>query len=396
MAQESTVLLENLLLFGRVLRRSGLPVSLSQTLSLLRALRWIDLGDRRQFFHAARALWVFRRQDMALFEAIFHRFWRSEHPAASLKAQKAPVAPRHDAGAASFTIVNYMAQKARRSDPEIEVTDRVGTYSDEELLQRKEFSRMTAEELKAIRSLLSQLRWKVSERRTRRWRPGAGRRLDLRGVLRRAALWGGVPLELPRRGRKVKQRPLVMLADISGSMEKYSRLLLQFFYSVSHSLNQVETFVFGTRLSRITHPLALRNIDRALEEAAREVVDWSGGTRIGECIEEFNRHWSRRILRRGAVVIIVSDGWECGDVSRLRRAMRFLQHRSHRLIWPNPHLGTESYRPLVEGMAGALPFVDDFLPVHNFQSLEQLALRLKDLPSRRGASRHSSLVAETR
>jgi uncharacterized protein with von Willebrand factor type A (vWA) domain len=176
---------------------------------------------------------------------------------------------------------------------------------------------------------------------------------------------------------------VVLLADISGSMAKYSRLLLQFFYGMSQSLRRVESFVFGTRLTRITPQLKLRNIDRALESAAAEVVDWAGGTRIGESLRSFNRDWSRRVLRRGAVVIVVSDGWERGDVETLRREMRYLAHRCHRLVWLNPLLGTPGYQPLVEGMSAALPFVDDFLPIHNLESLRALAAHLVSLPERR-------------
>jgi hypothetical protein len=162
-------------------------------------------------------------------------------------------------------------------------------------------------------------------------------------------------------------------------MEKYARLLLQFLYSVSYSLRRVECFVFGTRLTRITHQLKLRNIDRALDQAAREVVDWAGGTRIGESLATFNRRWSRRVLGRGVVVLIISDGWERGDTALLSRAMQSLSRRCYRLIWLNPLLGKRSYQPKVDGMAVALPFVDDFLPIHNLQSLSALAARLEVL-----------------
>jgi uncharacterized protein with von Willebrand factor type A (vWA) domain len=177
----------------------------------------------------------------------------------------------------------------------------------------------------------------------------------------------------------VKERPFVLLADVSGSMDKYARLVLQFFYSVSHSLRHVECFVFGTRLTRITPQLKLKNIDRAIDEAAREVFDWAGGTRIGDSLKAFNQQWSRRVLRRGAVVLIISDGWERGDVSALTQEMRYLQHRCHRLIWLNPLSGRDTYRPTVEGMAAALPYVDDFLPIHNLQSLSELAQHLAKL-----------------
>lgn len=279
-----------------------------------------------------------------------------------------------------------MATKAQQADQEMEVVDKTESYSHAELLQQKLFSEMSPEELETIKRLIQEMRWQAIQRQTRRRVPDKnGKILQLRQMMRTAVRTGGVPLQLSWQSRKIKQRPLVLIADVSGSMEKYGRLLLQFFYSVSHSFGEVECFVFGTRLTRITHELKLKNIDRAVDEAARQVVDWSGGTRIGESLRTFNRQWSRRVLRRGAIVLIISDGWERGDVSMLRQEMAYLQRRSHRLIWLNPLLGRAGYQPLVEGMAAALPAIDDFLPVHNLQSLTELAHHLGKLGQHRSA-----------
>lgn len=280
-----------------------------------------------------------------------------------------------------------MAQRARPSDPAIDVTDRSLTYSPSELLQRKEFVAMTPEELAQIRRLIQQMRWRISLRQTRRRvHDRRGSILHLRRVVREAALHGGVPIRLRWQRRKRKQRPLVLIADISGSMEKYARLLLQFAYSISRSLRHVECFVFGTRLTRITKQLRLRNIDRAVDEAAHEVVDWAGGTRIGASLQSFNRRWARRVLGRGAVVLIISDGWEQGEPGLLARELRFIQHRCHRLIWLNPLLGRDTYRPLVGGMRAALGSIDDFLPIHNLDSLAALARQIEMLDGRRRLS----------
>ncbi len=375
--------LRNLLLFGRALRSAGLEVSLEQVLGFARALEWVDIGSREQVFHAARALLVSRREDLRLFGIVFDRFWLgvAEPPA----QQTVPPAPRFDLSAQRRFRVSYLASAARPEDPGVEVADRTATYSAEEVLRRRDFARMTAEELAEVRRLIERTSWRMSARRTRRLvADRRGARIHLRRVLRDAAKHGGAALRLRHLRRKVKQRPIVLLADVSGSMDRYSRLMLQFFYSATHSLREVECFVFGTRLTRITRQLRLRNIDRALAEAAREIVDWSGGTRIGESLAEFNRRWARRVLRRGAVVVIVSDGWERGDTAQLGREMRHLHHRCHRLIWLNPHLGQAGYEPLVEGMARALGWVDDFLPIHNLRSLRQLSAWLGRLPARRG------------
>jgi uncharacterized protein with von Willebrand factor type A (vWA) domain len=372
-----------------MLRQAGVPVSLGQSFSFAHALDLVDIGNREQVFHAARSFLVNRREDLRLFEEVFDRFWSMGSEQAVSAGQKAPMAPRHDIEKNQrFHLVNYLASKARETDPEIEVGDKSLTFSNLEVLHQKEFSQMSPEELANIRRLIQEMRWRVSLRQSRRLVPdNRGDRIHLRRVLRDAAKMDGTPLRLWHRSRKIKQRPIILIADISGSMEKYSLLILQVFYSVTQSLQQVECFVFGTRLSRITSQLRLRNIDRALDEASAEVVDWSGGTRIGDCLSAFNREWSRRVLRRGPVVLIVSDGWERGDVSQLRREMRHLQHRCHRLIWLNPHLGYTGYEPLVEGMAAALPHIDDFLPVHNLQSLQALADRLGSLSADRRSLR---------
>jgi len=384
----------NQLRFIRMLRAAGIPAVTGQTLAYLKALELIDVGRREQVFHAARSLLVTRAADLPLFDVLFERFWslgasggRAPH---AIRPPRPPAQrPRPAAGASIF------GQAARPDDPEVDVIDRRQTWSAEEILRSKDFAAMTDDELAAVRRALLALRWRVGERRTRRLvGDSAGRRLDLRAVLRDAARHGGSPLRLHRRRRKVKPRPLVLLADVSGSMERYSRVVLQFLWVVARRRSEVECFAFGTRLTRLTPSLKLRNPDRALEAAARRVIDWSGGTRIGDSLAAFNRRWSRRVLHRGAVVVMISDGWERGDAARLAHEMRFLQHRCHRLIWLNPLLGQAGYRPLVAGMAAALPFVDDFLPVHDLTSLEQLARRLATLPSRR-PERRQSLVSSS-
>jgi hypothetical protein len=380
---EARAFLTNCVLFTRLLRHAGIPIGLDQVIEFTRALAWIDLASREQVYHTARCLLVRRHEHLRLFDLVFNRFWRRLADGAAPR-RTMPRAPRHILRAQPFTIVTYMAYKARLGDPEVDIADKAGTASDSEVLGRKDFSQMTPEELEQIKQLIRQMNWQASLRATRRRVPARrGAMIDMRAVLRDAAQHGGVPLRLAWQRRKVKQRPLVLLADISGSMEKYARLLLQFLYSVARSLKQVECFVFGTRLTRITSQLQVRNIDQAIDQAAREVRDWAGGTRIGESLHAFNRQWSRRVLGRGAIVLLISDGWEQGDSGLLAREMRFLQHRCHRLIWLNPLMGRAAYQPAVGGMQAALPYVDDFLPIHNLQSLAELAPHLATLGRRR-------------
>lgn len=377
--------LDNIILFINLLRRAGIPVSSEQAIDFSRALTLVDVGNQEQVYFTARGLLISRREHIRLFDVLFNRFWRNPFAANGAgQGQPAPLAPRHDRRHHRPLLITYMARKARENEPEIDVLDKSGTFSAIEILQRKDFSVMTEDELDAIKRLMRAMRWQVSLRQTRRYvADSKGQGLHMRRVLASAVKRGGVPLELAWRRRKIKQRPLVLLADISGSMEKISRLVLQFAYCMAHSLNHMECFVFGTRLTRVTPALKLKNIDRALDEASREVVDWSGGTRIGESLRDFNRQWSRRVLRRGAVVLIVSDGWERGDVQVMSQEMRYLQLRCHRLIWLNPLLGKSTYQPLVEGMQAALPYIDDFLPIHNLQSLMAFADHLQSLDGRR-------------
>ena len=203
--------------------------------------------------------------------------------------------------------------------------------------------------------------------------------MDLRRTIRHSLRHGGEPLALARRQRKIKPRPLVVLCDISGSMERYSRVLLQFLYVMANRLAHVDVFVFGTRLSRLTRQLRVGTVNTALDGAVASVNDWGGGTRIGSTLHAFNRDWAPRVLGRGAVVLIVSDGWDRGDVALLAQEMARLQRRAHRIIWLNPLLGDPGYAPLVRGIRAALPFVDAMLPVHNLVSLAQLARTLSDL-----------------
>lgn len=367
----------NVLLFMQCLRNAGLPVSTDQVMDFARALTLIKIGQRPHVYHAARCLLVSRHEDLRLFDAIFDAFWSQKLELGQHPPQIVPPAPRHNQPP---VLVSYMASKAQPQDPELDVQDKSATYSDQERLSRKDFAQMTPDELNVVKHLIQAMRWKACFRRSRRRVASpAGDSLHMRRVMALAVRHGGVPLVLAWQRRKIKQRPLVLIADISGSMESYSRLVLQFFFSLSQSLKNVECFVFGTRLTRITLQLRLKNIDRAVSEAAGEVVDWAGGTRIGDSLLTFNHEWSRRVLHRGAIALIVSDGWERGDTDNLRKQMQYLQLRCYRLIWLNPLKDKGQYQPNVEGMAAALPFIDDFLPIHNLHNLTALAEHLAAL-----------------
>jgi uncharacterized protein with von Willebrand factor type A (vWA) domain len=376
--------LSTLVRFGRQLRRAGLAVSVDQLEACARAFEWLDPTSRVHVYCAARATLLNRREDVPLFDRIFDEFWLGRSDAAGTKA---PLAPRHPR-AERPALATLLAERAVADDPEVEVQDRSHTASEGELLRRKDFAALSLAELSAVQRLIERSRWQFATRVTRRSRPErGGPELDLRQLAARAARSGGVLLELPRRAPKIKQRPLVILGDVSGSMELYTRVLLQFFHALGQQFVQVESFVFATRLTRITHELSLRQVDRALEQVSAQVLDFASGTRIGQSLHQFNSLWAGRLLARGAVVLVVSDGWERAGAEVLQKEMRILRERCHRLIWLNPRLGQPSYEPRVAGIAAALPFVDDFLTCHNLQSLQALSEHLASLPKRRGRAR---------
>lgn len=370
----------------QTLRAAGLSIGLEQTERCAEAFRWIDASNKTETYYAMRATLLSRREDLEVFDAVFASIFGALSARAD-EPQKTPQAPRHDPMAFQRTaLAAFVAEKAKEADVTIELADRTGTASAAEVLRTKDFSKLSEGEARALEHAMRSIRWQAIERRTRRRiRAHRGAELDMRRILKRGARAGGNVFMLYRRAKKVKPRPLVLLADISGSMELYARLVLQFFHGLSHSHPDTETFVFGTRLTRITDELELRDIDRALDRASSEIVDFAGGTRIGECLARFNREWGRRVLRRGAVVLIISDGCDTGDPRVLSREMRRLHGRAHRLIWLNPRLGNAEYRPLASGMAAALPHVDDFMPIHNLQSLHALAEHLSKLPERRSS-----------
>jgi uncharacterized protein with von Willebrand factor type A (vWA) domain len=376
--------------FVQRLRALGIPIGVDQAVGFAESFEWIQPLDRGQLYHAARATLVNRKEHLPLFDRAFVEFWE---PLRELdKPQKTPQAPRHRPEQFKrSTLVSFMAEKAKRAAREIEVTDRTETATEIEWLQRKDFAMMTEDELRALRQAMSELRWDFSQRLTHRLvKSRRGKMVDHRETLRRAARVGGIVIELRRRERKEKDRPLIVIADISGSMELYSRIVLQFFHGLSQQLRGTESFVFGTRLTRVTDAFAFRNVDVALDTVSSDVVDFAGGTRIAESLHTFRRVWGPQLLRRGAVVLVISDGCETGDVEHLKREVQALQRSCYRLIWLNPRLGQKRYQPKVRGMAAVLPYVDDFLPIHSLESLKQLRDHLARLPKRKGGSGETS------
>ncbi len=374
-------LLHNLVLFGRLLRRLGLDIGPEQLAVMTEAAHALGLESRRDFKAAVRAICVTRREQIGIFDRAFDLFWTAD-----------AFRPRQGLDLGS------LLRRLRRPRPQTLVLPAAGgdepggsppgdespvlekrqSYTAAEVLRTKDFSALDAAERAAVDQLMRRHPWEVDPRRTRRRVPAArGRDLDLRRTLRRSLRHGGEVLSLARRQKRLAPRPVVVLCDISGSMEAYARIFLQFVFSLKAATHRLEAFVFATRLTRITRQLEQRDVDQALRLAAAAVVDWGGGTRIGESFKRFNYDWGRRVLGRGAVVVVLSDCWDRGDVELLERETMRLRRSCDRLVWLNPLLGSPGYQPLTRGIRKILPLIDDFLPVHNLESLEQLSRVLR-------------------
>ena len=385
----SGLLLDNLVLFSRLLRHLGFDVSSSRMIAIVQALEHINIGHRDDFYFALACLLIRNQAEIRLFDHAFALFWR-KHSAIRM----AIGFPRknssliHDSQQAAFSSKSISTPDSLSDKQGEDSADEIPalatkTFSQSELLRRKDFAEMNDEEARAVVQRLSELIWRLGLRRTRRNQAGKGTILDFRRSLRNSLRYGGEILTLSSRRPKRKPRSLVIIADISGSMEQYTRMLLHFAYLLSRGYGRsIEAFVFGTRLTRITRQLKNRWENQALRDVSDGVQDWSGGTRIGESLKSFNYLWARRLLNRGAVVLLISDGWDRGDPGLLQKEMARLQRSCHRLIWLNPLLGSPDYEPLTRGMQAALPFVDDFMPIHNLASLEDLANHLAEIGER--------------
>jgi uncharacterized protein with von Willebrand factor type A (vWA) domain len=368
----------NLIVFGRLLRRAGIDVHVGRVIDVTEALPHVNLSSRDEVYHTCRALLVHRHDQLAVFDRAFDMFWRA-HAGQSTHVQGAKRASDSTRGEHGEwpSAGDVEPPDERASSPAL-----LQTWSDARSLADKDFGAFSADEIVRARLALDRLVWSPGERRTRRWIPGRGSRVDLRRALARSLRTGGDILTLPRRTRRIRPRPIVLLCDVSGSMERYSRMLLHFAHSLTRRQRRVEAFLFSTELTRITMQLRARRISDAVSAVAKAVPDWSGGTRIGDSIRQFHQQWMRRALRGGPVVLLISDGWDRGDPEVLREQIARLQRSCHRLIWLNPLIGTIGYEPLTRGLQAALPFVDDFLPARTLTNLADLAIHLNTLSTR--------------
>ena len=387
-------LLQRAVGFGRALRRAGLAVDLAAEIDFARALGVVEIGDREQVRAAGAAVFTRRRDDRPVYDEVFDRYWRGRTSLPDADGPRLDAdegAEGRDGGVPREAPLDGDERVEGRDDAigipiptdgEIDEEDEIAdvattspdAYSYSEALRRRDFDRMTPDELRDAERLVDLLEPKLEQRRTRRYELHPhGRRLAPRAMFRRNLTTGGESVAWVWRRRVRRPRSLVVICDISGSMERHSRLLLRFIQALAASSSvKTESFVFGTRLTRVTRLLRDRDRDRALARVAETVTDWAGGTRIGESFREFNQHWARRTLRSSGVVIVVSDGWDRGDPRLVEVETARLRRNCHRLVWLNPLAGTPGYQPLAAGMRAAYPYVDDFLAAGTVASLERL------------------------
>ncbi|MGH7830916.1 MAG: vWA domain-containing protein [Candidatus Binatia bacterium] len=375
-------MITNLLAFGRVLKELGLKVTLSQVMDAIRSLELIDIGRKADFHVVLRAHLVSEREALPLFERAFDLFWQNRQGFGTETVEVPQTSSAETK--AEETAGNWedgLAQASREDGEEGNELDMpLPVYSPHETFSKKDFSEMGIEESRAMSRALLLIATKIATQVSRRKKRAAkGEAIDLRSSMRRNVKYGGEIMELVSRSRKIKKNRVVLLCDVSGSMDCYSRFLIQFMYGLQNELWGVETFVFSTSLSRITHLIRTRDIENALEKISATVLGWSGGTNIGHSLRTFNREFAPSLVTHRTVVVIISDGWDRGDVALLEREMQNLKRRCRKIIWLNPLLASDNYEPLCKGMQAALPYLDLFLSVHNLKSLIDLGRTLQRL-----------------
>jgi len=391
-------LADNVLHFVRVLRAAGMPVGPAKVIDAIAAIEAVGVANKTDFREALAAVLVSRHDQIILFEQAFDVFWRNpkllEKMVAALlprvysRVDDVPAPPELPSRLAQAMLPPKLPESRPDDEDEVEL-DAAFTFSPREVLQAKDFATMTADELAQVRTMLARLKLPLPELPVRRTRAAArGHRIDLRATLRGMTGAAGAVAPLAFRARVRRTPPLVVLCDISGSMDRYARMLLHFLHAITNDRHRVHTLVFGTRLTNITRHLKHRDVDVALERVTESVQDWAGGTRIGASIGEFNRRWSRRLLGQNAVVLLISDGLDAESGNGLEFEMERLAKSCARLVWLNPLLRYPGFEARPAGIRAMLPHVDDFLPVHNLASLTALAAALSRPQPRGRAGTH--------
>ncbi|EIM27500.1 vWA domain-containing protein [Microvirga lotononidis] len=388
-------LADNIAYFARALRAAGLPVGPGAVLDAIAAVATVGIGPREDFYWILHAVFVKRHEHSILFDQAFRIFWRRRALIEKLIAQMSPVAPgraqeEKAPKAGALRVAEALATPRQEKPDPVERTEFSArlTVSDREVLKVKDFAQMSAAEIAMAKRLIADISLPDDEVTTRRFLSDPrGRRIDPRRTFRRSLRGGGAVIDLAYRSPAVRHAPVVALVDISGSMADYSRVFLHFLHAIAEKRRRIHSFVFATRLTNISRELMSRDPDEALARASKRVQDWEGGTRIAHALHEFNRHWSRRVLGQGAIVLLFTDGLEREVTPELTFEMDRLKRSCRRLVWLNPLLRFDAFEARASGIRAMLPHVDEFRPIHNLASMEDLCRTLSGDPSKRAFPR---------
>jgi uncharacterized protein len=386
MIAQSGMLASNIMHFGRVLRDAGLPVGPASVLDALDASLSGSLETREDFYWTLHSIFVKRRDHKEVFDQAFHVFWKKPKMLEQLMklmyhqiARAAPDKPRQ-AGfrrLAEAMFDKVETQSKRQERPDVLELDATFTASADDILRAKDFEQMTLNEQAQARQAIALLRMRPRQIRTRRFELNrAGTSIDMRRTIRNSLRMGGDVITLARQRNQMREPPLVVLCDISGSCSNYSRMFLHFLHAIANDKTRVTVFLFGTRLTNVTRELKRRDIDEAVAKVSSAVKDWSGGTRIGLTLKEFNNKWARRVLSQNADVLLMSDGLEREDVGQLTHEMQLLRRSAKHIVWLNPLLRFDGFQAKASGIRAIMPYVDEFRPVHSLDSLADLAQTL--------------------
>ncbi len=392
-------LVANIMYFARVLRNAGMPIGPGKVMDALRAVIAVGVANREDFYWTLHAVFVNRHDRHDLFDQAFQIFWRGRQISERVRSVRQPAVGGDGENGTAEAIARRIAEalkiagaaaetKEVSPDEEIQL-DAAMTWSRTEVLRNKDFEKMTAHEIEAARKEIAKMRLAIADVPTRRYRANpAGARADMRATLRAALRFGGDFIPLRKRSIRRRPPPLVAICDISGSMERYSRMLIHFLHAITGVRERVDTFLFGTRLTNVTRWLRYKDIDVAFAKLGAAVDDWSGGTRIGRCVGEFNRNWSRRVLGQGAIVLLITDGLDRDAGAGLNKEMERLHKSCRRLIWLNPLLRYDQFEPKSVGIRAIMPHVDEFRTAHNLDSLSDVVAALNE----KGAGRYKDMA----
>jgi uncharacterized protein len=367
----------NIVDFCRLLRDREMLVTPSEVIDAIKTADAVDLSDRQEFKTALRSVLTARPEDIPIHDATFDEFWRGRLPDRMEERGEEGVATQDENAEGEELPQPQVAESDEADADEDDEGLDMPLYSPVEVLATRDFSTFVPDEMQDIARAIMIVARRLATRESRRYRSTQrGHAIDLRRTMRRNIKYGGTVVELARKKRKIRKPRIVLICDVSRSMDTYSKFLLQFIYALQNTLGRVESFVFSTRLTRVTEYFRSNDIYTALDKIAREVPDWSGGTRIGESLRTFNAEWALRTVNKHTIVLIMSDGLDTGDASVLEHEMEQIQKRAARVIWLNPLLGNDDYRPLARGMSAALPHVNLFASAHNLASLQALGKHL--------------------